>query len=332
MRFSKQEYWSGLPFPPPGDLPNPGTEHLSPMCPALAGRFFTTESPGKPLKTGCWWLNSWYNLETRKTLDKFHDLRSHTERQECYCHLKQCTKDRNSSKQVEKKCPQEKLHECFLLGLLFLVTLESSNFLSFVLRIFHAMWICALKMRCERPRYKFELILNLLSSFQVEKAMATHFSTLAWKIPWMEEPGRLQSMGSLRDRHDWATSLYFHFHALEKEMATHSSILWAAIYGAAQSRTWLKRLNSSSSMISIPAFTCLKPPHYWCLFLRQMNSSFIMIINIHLFLGEWRCMCVYMSMCIICCMFKEREMQAKMGEHADSLTCRKFSEESLWVF
>ena len=39
-----------------------------------------------------------------------------------------------------------------------------------------------------------------------EKAMAPHSSTLAWKIPWMEEPGRLQSMGSLRVRHDWATS------------------------------------------------------------------------------------------------------------------------------
>ena len=37
--------------------------------------------------------------------------------------------------------------------------------------------------------------------------MAPHFSTLAWKIPWMEEPGRLQSMGSLRAGHDWATLL-----------------------------------------------------------------------------------------------------------------------------
>ena len=58
--------------------------------------------------------------------------------------------------------------------------------------------------------------------------MALHSSTLAWKIPWMEEPGRLQSMGSLRVRHDWATSLSlftFHFHALGKEMATHSSSL-----------------------------------------------------------------------------------------------------------
>ena len=40
-----------------------------------------------------------------------------------------------------------------------------------------------------------------------EKAMAPHSSTLAWEIPWMEEPGRLQSMGSLRVGHDWTTSL-----------------------------------------------------------------------------------------------------------------------------
>ena len=42
----------------------------------------------------------------------------------------------------------------------------------------------------------------------LEKAMASHSSTLAWKIPWMEEPCRLQSMGSLRVGHDWATSLW----------------------------------------------------------------------------------------------------------------------------
>ena len=41
----------------------------------------------------------------------------------------------------------------------------------------------------------------------LEKEMATHFSTLAWKIPWMEEPGRLQSMGLQRVRHDWVTEL-----------------------------------------------------------------------------------------------------------------------------
>ena len=56
--------------------------------------------------------------------------------------------------------------------------------------------------------------------------MAPHSNTLAWKIPWMEEPGRLQSMGlqivgtQLSD-----FTLTFYFHALEKEMATHSSVL-----------------------------------------------------------------------------------------------------------
>ena len=45
MGFSRQEYWSGLPFPPPRDLPNPGAEPASPAYPALAGRFFTTEPP-----------------------------------------------------------------------------------------------------------------------------------------------------------------------------------------------------------------------------------------------------------------------------------------------
>ena len=45
----------------------------------------------------------------------------------------------------------------------------------------------------------------------LEKEMATHSSTLAWKIPWMEEPGKPQSVGLQRVRHDWATSLYFTF-------------------------------------------------------------------------------------------------------------------------
>ena len=49
--------------------------------------------------------------------------------------------------------------------------------------------------------------ISITSDMQSEKAMATHSSTLAWKIPWMEKPGRLQSMGSLRVGHDWATSL-----------------------------------------------------------------------------------------------------------------------------
>ena len=48
--FFRQEYWSGSPCPPPGDLPNPGIEPATLMSPALAGGFFTTEPPGKPMQ------------------------------------------------------------------------------------------------------------------------------------------------------------------------------------------------------------------------------------------------------------------------------------------
>ena len=67
--------------------------------------------------------------------------------------------------------------------------------------------------------------------------MAAHPSTLAWKIPRTEEPGRLQSMGLWRVEHDWVTSLSlftFHFRTLEKEMATHSSALAWRIPGTGE--------------------------------------------------------------------------------------------------
>ena len=51
--------------------------------------------------------------------------------------------------------------------------------------------------------------IGVVSSAYQEKAMAIHSSTLTWKIPWLEKPGRLQSMGSHRVGHDWATSLHF---------------------------------------------------------------------------------------------------------------------------
>ena len=65
--------------------------------------------------------------------------------------------------------------------------------------------------------------------------MAPHSSTLAWKIPWMEEPGRLQSMGSLRVKTRLSDFTFtFHFHALEKEMAPHSSVLAWRIPGTGE--------------------------------------------------------------------------------------------------
>ena len=105
-----------------------------------------------------------------------------------------------------------------------------------------------------------------------EKAMASHSSTLAWKIPWVEEPSRLQSMGLLRVGHDWATSLSLSCIGEGNGNPLQSSCLenprdggawWAAVYGVTQSRTWLKRLRSSSSVYmsilfspSLPLFLC----------------------------------------------------------------------------
>ena len=89
--------------------------------------------------------------------------------------------------------------------------------------------------------------------------MAPHSSTLAWKIPWMEEPGRLQSMGSLRAGHDWVTSLSWtgegNGNPLQcscLENPRDGGAWWAAIYGVAQSQTRLKRLSSSSTVNLVP--------------------------------------------------------------------------------
>ena len=64
--------------------------------------------------------------------------------------------------------------------------------------------------------------------------MMIHSNTLAWKIPWTEEPGRLQSMGSLSRTLLSDFTFTFHFYALEKEMATHSSVLAWRIPGTGE--------------------------------------------------------------------------------------------------
>ena len=91
--------------------------------------------------------------------------------------------------------------------------------------------------------------------------MAPHSSTLAWKIPRTEEPGRLQSMGSLRVGHNWATSLSLFLSCFGEgsgnplqcsclENSRDRGAWWAAVYGVAQNRTRLKRLSSSNSKVS----------------------------------------------------------------------------------
>ena len=79
-----------------------------------------------------------------------------------------------------------------------------------------------------------------------EKAMAPHSSTLAWKIPWTEEPGRLQSMGSWRVSHDWVTSLSLLCIGEGNGNPLQSSCLENPRDGVAQSPTRLKWLSSNS--------------------------------------------------------------------------------------
>jgi len=123
---------------------------------------------------------------------------------------------------------------------------------------------------------------------KLEKAMATHFSTLAWKIPWTEEPG-VGCSPCGREESDMTEWLHFHFHALEKEMAMHScsclenprdrGAWWAAVYGVAQSRTQLKWLSSSSSSVKNiqQFFVFFFKMHY--LALKIKSPSFLKRIN-----------------------------------------------------
>ena len=94
----------------------------------------------------------------------------------------------------------------------------------------------------------YQATLTFLRPFPPEKAMAPHSSTLAWKIPWTEESGKLQSMGSLRVGQDWATSLslftFMHWRGNGNplqysclENLRDGGAWWAAIYGVAQSQT-----------------------------------------------------------------------------------------------
>ena len=99
---------------------------------------------------------------------------------------------------------------CFFFSLIFLI--------SFALFIFVLLLSCLIiydvYLLCELYLFSLKTFIfcfikkkELHYVAEMEKAMVPHSSTLAWKIPWTEEPGRLQSMGSLRVRHDWATSL-----------------------------------------------------------------------------------------------------------------------------
>ena len=123
-----------------------------------------------------------------------------------------------------------------------------------------------------------------------EKAMATHSSTLAWKIPWMEEPSGLQSMGSLRVSQDWASSLslFTFMHWRRKwqptpvflpEESQGRGAWWAATYGVSQSRTRRKQLSRSSSKLECPQLWVWVPLKGRCKGCSWWNQAWVCIIS-----------------------------------------------------
>ena len=127
------------------------------------------------------------------------------------------------------------------------------------------MWLGHRFGLCNIEWFALEMNQNRLVVFDIapkywvsaEKVTAPHSSILAWKIPWMEEPGRLQSMGSRRVGHDWATSLSLFTFMYWKRKWQPTSVflpgesqgrgsLVAAVYGVTQSRTRLKWFSNNN--------------------------------------------------------------------------------------
>ena len=130
--------------------------------------------------------------------------------------------------------------------------------------------------------------------------MASHSSTFAWKIPWTEEPGRLQSMGSQRVGH----LLNFHFslscigegngsplQCCCLENPRDGGAWWAAVYGVAQSRTRLKRISSSSSG---SMYACIQNAQYNYSHKRLTTISCVcaqLLSHVLLFVTLWTIAC-----------------------------------------
>ena len=145
MGFSRQESWSGLPCPPPGDLCNPGIESVCLMSPALPSRFFTTSA---------------------------------------IC---------------EALAPLLVLSKCIYLWIR----------VSWVLLV--------IKNPLPVQEMQETQVQSLHWEDPLKESMATHFRILAWRIPWTEEPGGLQSQGSQRVRHDWSNLAHTHAFKINTE-------------------------------------------------------------------------------------------------------------------
>ena len=136
-------------------------------------------------------------------------------------------------------------------------------------------------------------LIHFIHSIQRRQWQAPHSSTLPWKIPWTEKPGRLQPMGSLRVGHDWVTSLslftFMHWRRkwqptsvfLPGESQGRGSLV-GSVYGVTQSWIWLKQLSSSSSMHSISTVYTSPNPSYppfppWCPYISNLYPCLFLL-------------------------------------------------------
>ena len=137
--------------------------------------------------------------------------------------------------------------------------------------------------------------------------MAPHSNTLAWKIPWTEEPGRLQSMGSLES--DTTEQLYFHFslacigegngNPLQcscLENPRDGGAWWAAVYGVTQSQTRLKRLSSSSSKVCIHLLKKYFNTYYSCSYINTLMQSMCLAVLVNI--RDKNC-CLYVAYILV---------------------------------
>ena len=137
------------------------------------------------------------------------------------------------------------------------------SFTNIDFHLYNFKWVCSLlyigyKLINKKVTWGERIFISINIGNSLEKAMATHCSTLVWKIPWVEEPDGLQSMGSLRVWHDWETSLsiftFMHWRRkwqptpvfLPGESQGLGSLVDCRLWGRT-SRTRLKQLSSRSS-------------------------------------------------------------------------------------
>ena len=115
-------------------------------------------------------------------------------------------------------------HDLVIWATTIFIPLPTSNLCSKFQRASHLTSLVAQTVK-RLPAMRETQVQSLGREDPLEKEMATHSSPLAWKIPWMEEPGKLRSVVAKSRTRLSDFTFTFHFDALEKEMATHSSVL-----------------------------------------------------------------------------------------------------------